>query len=195
VTVIQGINAARWAIPPFIIFAGQHHLSAWYEEDILRDWAIAVSNNGWTTKELGVEWLKHFINHTESNVVGTRRLLLLNGHDSHHSLKFQELCKENNIFTLCMPPHSSHLLQPLSVGCFSRLKRAYSREIESLIRHHVNDITKHEFLPAFKAAFTQAFTIANFCSAFRGAGLVPLQPDVVLSKLDVRLRTPLHPPC
>jgi hypothetical protein len=28
VTVIQGINAASWAIPPFLIFAGQYHLSA-----------------------------------------------------------------------------------------------------------------------------------------------------------------------
>jgi hypothetical protein len=54
-TVIQGINAAGWAIPPFIIFAGQHHLSAWYEEDIPRDWAIAVSDNGWTTNKIGVD--------------------------------------------------------------------------------------------------------------------------------------------
>jgi len=89
-----------------------------------------------------------------------------------------------------MPPHSSHLLQPLDVGCFSPLKRAYSREIESLIRHQINHITKLEFLPAFKAAFDRSFTTANICSAFRGAGLVPLQPDAVLSKLDVQLRTP-----
>jgi hypothetical protein len=85
-----------------------------------------------------------------------------------------------------MPPHSSHLLQPLDVGCFSPLKRAYSREIEALIRH----ITKLESLPAFKAAFERSFTAANICSAFQGAGLVPFQPDVVLSKLDVQLRTP-----
>jgi hypothetical protein len=89
-----------------------------------------------------------------------------------------------------MPPHSSHLLQPLDVGCFSPLKRAYSREIESLIRHQINHITKLEFLPAFKTAFNRSFTPANICSAFRGAGLVPLQPDAVLSKLDVQLRTP-----
>jgi hypothetical protein len=31
---------------------------------------------------------------------------------------------------------------------------------------------------------------ANICSAFQGAGLVPLQADVILSKLDVQLRTP-----
>jgi hypothetical protein len=191
VTVIQGINVAGWAIPPFLIFAGQYHQSAWYkEEDIPRNWAIAVSDNGWTTNELGVEWLKHFIKHTDSKVVGARRLLILDGHESHHSLEFQELCKENTIYMLCMPPHSSHLLQPLDVGCFLLLKRAYSREIEALICYHINYITKLEFLSAFKAAFTQLFTSANICSAFRGAGLVPLQADVVLSKLDVQLRTP-----
>ncbi|EMD60751.1 hypothetical protein COCSADRAFT_163186 [Bipolaris sorokiniana ND90Pr] len=42
---------------------------------------------------------------------------------------------------------------PLDVGCFSPLKRAYSREVESLIRYHINHITKLEFLPAFKVAF------------------------------------------
>ena len=89
-TVIQGINAAGWAIPPFIIFAGQNHLSAWYEEDIPRNWAIAVGNNGWTTNEIGVEWLKHFIKHTDGKVVGARRLLILDGHESHHSLEFQD---------------------------------------------------------------------------------------------------------
>jgi hypothetical protein len=194
VTVIAAINAAGWSVPPFLIFAGKYHLSAWYEEaEIPRDWAIAVSDNGWTNNELGADWLKHFDAYTKARTVGARRLLILDGHESHHSLEFQDLCKENNIYTLCMPPHSSHLLQPLDVGCFSPLKRAYSREVESLIRHHINHITKLEFLPAFKIAFDRSFTSANICSAFRGAGLVPLQPETVLSKLDVQLRTPTPP--
>ena len=194
VTLIAAINAAGWAVPPFLIFAGKYHLSAWYEEaEIPRDWAIAVSDNGWTNNELGVAWLKHFDAYTKTRVIGARRLLILDGHESHQSLEFQELCKENNIYTLCMPPHSSHLLQPLDVGCFSPLKRAYSREVESLIRNHINHITKLEFLPAFKAAFDRSFTPANIRSAFQGAGLVPLQPDAVLSKLDIKLRTPTTP--
>jgi hypothetical protein len=52
-----------------------------------------------------------------------------------------------------MPPYSSYLLQPLDVGCFSPLKRAYSREIEALIRYYINYIMKLKFLPTFKAAF------------------------------------------
>ncbi|RYN15402.1 hypothetical protein AA0112_g12766, partial [Alternaria arborescens] len=100
VTLIAAINAAGWSVPPFLIFAGRYHLSAWYEEDIPRDWAIAVSDNGWTNNELGVEWLKHFNAYTKTRVVGARRLLVFDGHKSHHSLEFQELCKENNIYTL-----------------------------------------------------------------------------------------------
>jgi hypothetical protein len=167
VTMIQEINAAGWAIPPFLIFAGQYHLSAWYEEEgIPRDWAIAVGDNGWAINEIGVDWLKHFIKHTEGNLVGACRLLILDGHESHHSLKLQELCKENNICTLCMPPQSSHLLQPLDVGCFSPLKRAYSREIQALIRHHINHITKLESLPAFQAAVKRSFTSALHLLSF-----------------------------
>ena len=65
--------------------------------------------------------------------------------------------------------------------------------MESLIRNHINHITKLDFLLAFKAAFDRSFTAANICSAFRSAGLIPLQPDVVLSKLDIKLRTPTPP--
>jgi hypothetical protein len=89
-----------------------------------------------------------------------------------------------------MLPYLSYLLQLLNVGCFSLLKRAYSREIETLMRYYINHITKLEFLPAFKVAFKRSFTLANICSAFRGAGLVLLQPDVVLLQLDVQLCTP-----
>ena len=46
VTVIQGINAAGQAIPPFIIFTGKYYLSTQYQEDILYNQAIAVSDNG-----------------------------------------------------------------------------------------------------------------------------------------------------
>jgi hypothetical protein len=38
VTLIAAINATGWSIPPFLIFAGQYHLSAWYKEsEIPRD--------------------------------------------------------------------------------------------------------------------------------------------------------------
>jgi hypothetical protein len=70
------------------------------------------------------------------------------------------------------------------------LKRAYSTEIEGLVRSRVNHITKEEFLPAFKAAYDKAIVESNIIRSFRGAGLVPHDESAVLSKLDIRLRTP-----
>lgn len=46
VTVIQGINSQGWTIPPFIVVAGQYHLSAWYDDRSLpSDWVIATTHN------------------------------------------------------------------------------------------------------------------------------------------------------
>ena len=89
-----------------------------------------------------------------------------------------------------MPPHSSHLLQPLDVGCFGPLKQSYGQQIEHLIRSSITHISKTDFLLAFYAAFQAALTERNIKGAFRGAGLVPLDPEAVISKLDVRIRTP-----
>ncbi|KAJ0129330.1 Uncharacterized protein HZ326_27568 [Fusarium oxysporum f. sp. albedinis] len=191
ITVIQAINAEGWPIPPFIIGAGQYHLAHWYRDSNLPDeWAIATSPNGWTDNELGLEWLKHFDRYTKTRSVGRYRLLILDGHESHHSLEFEKYCQANKIVTLFMPPHSSHLLQPLDVGYFSLLKRAYGREIEHLMRCSITHVSKTEFFPAFYAAFQATMTEKNIKAAFRGAGIIPLDPESVISKLDVQLRTP-----
>jgi hypothetical protein len=167
--------------------------SSFYYLTLPHDWVIAVSENGWTTNALGLEWLKHFNVHTKRRTVGSYCLLIIDGHKSHDSLKFQHYCKENKIITLCVPPHSSHLLQPLDVGCFSPLKKAYRRQAENLMRNRIDYITKLEFLPCFIDAFKDAITKSNIQGAFRGAGLVPLDAEAVISKLDVRLRTPTPP--
>jgi hypothetical protein len=63
------------------------------------------------------------------------------------------------------------------------------------IKAYINYISKVEFFLAFKAAYDQLITPANARAGFRGAGLVPFDPQAVISKLDVRLRTltPLRP--
>jgi len=101
--------------------------------------------NGWTTDEHGLGWIQHFDRHTGGRTTGPYRLLILDGHTSHHSTGFELYCKENKIITLCMPAHASHILQPLDVGCFGPLKQAYSRHIEDLMRRHITHITKEDF--------------------------------------------------
>lgn len=88
-----------------------------------------------------------------------------------------------------MPPHSSHLLQPLDVGCFSPLKRAYGQKVEESIRLGINHTDKIEFLRMFQGARTEALNQRNIQSGFATTGLNPFNPDQVLKRLRIQLRT------
>jgi hypothetical protein len=113
----------------------------------------------------------------------------LDGHESHYSDAFEQHCKKNKIITLCMLAHFSYIFQPLDVACFSPLKKAYGTQIEKLVRARISHITKEDFLPAFCDAFKKSLTESNIRAGFQGAGLVPLSPDIIIAKLDVKLQT------
>ena len=78
--------------------------------------------------------------------------MILDGYGSHLTPKFDEICERNNIIPICMPAHSSHLLQPLDIGCFAVLKRAYSQMVEIKMRLGINHIDKLDFLEAYPHA-------------------------------------------
>ena len=193
VTTIECINASGWALPPCVIFKGKVFIESWFD-GLPKDWRLEVSSNGWTSDQIGLRWLeKLFIPSTSSRTKGKYRLLILDGHGSHLTAEFDQICEKNNIIAICMPPHSSHLLQPLDIGCFAVLKRSYGRLIESKIRININHIDKLDFLEAYPSARIEAFKSETIKNSFAAAGLVPYDPDRVISKLDIRLRTPTPP--
>lgn len=130
-----------------------------------------------------------FEKHTAHHTKGVYQLLIINGHGSHVTLEFDLFYKEHSIITLCMLPHSSHLLQPLNVSCFSVLKRLYGRQIKGYIRNGVNHINKQDFLKAYHAARIETMNLANIHSSFAATGLVPYNPERVLSRLHTQLKT------
>ncbi|XP_044718739.1 DDE superfamily endonuclease domain-containing protein [Hirsutella rhossiliensis] len=66
-----------------VIFQGKVHQASWYKAGVPKDWQIAVSDK-WTSDDLGLHWLKAvFDPYTRRRTVGTRRLLILDGHGSH----------------------------------------------------------------------------------------------------------------
>jgi hypothetical protein len=140
---------------------------------------------------MGLEWLKHFNKYTTPRTKGPYRILVLDGHESHESIEFQDYCKSYNIITLGLSLHSSHFTQPLDIRYFSILKRIYGRQIEGFIKAYIHYITKVEFLMAFKAAYLQSITVQNAQAGFYRAGLIPFNPQVVISKLDIKLQTPI----
>lgn len=92
-----------------------------------------------------------------------------------------------------MLAHASHLLQPLDVGCFTVLKRSYGRLVENKMRLGINYIDKLDFLVAYLNARAEAFRSQTIQNSFLATGLVPYDPERVLLKLDIQLKTPTPP--
>jgi hypothetical protein len=88
-----------------------------------------------------------------------------------------------------MPPHSSHLLQPLDVGCFAVLKRVYGRFVSDLACVGYNHIDKLDFLTDYPRARAEAFQPEIIRNSFIATGLVPVDAERVLSKLNISIRT------
>ena len=93
---------------------------------------------------LGIEWLpKIYESNTALRTIGEYSLLNLDG---HATTEFGKFCMKKNIIPICMPPHSSHLLQPLDVSCFSLLKPFYTQKVGELAQKSINSIKKVDFL-------------------------------------------------
>ena len=101
---------------------------------------------------------------------------------------------ENNIDLLVMPPYCSHLLQPLNVGVFSAFKRAHVNEIDATLRLSRQRISRPEWIEIFMRARVKAVKIDNILSRWRGAGLVPNNPQKVLDRLLRNTATAALPP-
>ncbi|EED14543.1 conserved hypothetical protein [Talaromyces stipitatus ATCC 10500] len=183
VTAIEAVNSIGWALPSYIIFKAKKYTRLGWFEDLPDDWKINISDNGWTTDKIGLEWLKtHFIPLIDGRTLGKYRMLILDGHGSHLTAEFDRTCTENNI------------IPPLDVGCFAVLKRHYGQLVEQRMRLGFNHIDKLDFLTAFPKARTMAYKAQTVRNSFTATGLVPFNPDRVYQQLTVRLKTPTPPP-
>jgi hypothetical protein len=188
----MGICTTGWVVPSYIIVKGKSHLLPWYKnEQFPRDWRIHTSDNGWTTNKIGLDWINHFDKHTKGRTTGVYRLLILDGHESHHSISFEDYCQRNHIITLCIPAHSSHFLQPLDVSCFGPLKLSYGKQVEKMMRMQITHITKDDFLAAFLEAYNASITSKNIQAGFKATGIAPYDPESVIERLDLRPITPI----
>lgn len=101
----------------------------------------------------------------------------------HATAEFDRFCMEKRIIPLYMPPHSSHLLQPLlDVSCFSPLKHLYGQRIQEKIQKGIYSIGKEDFIHIYPEVHQQALSLLNIKSGFAATGLIPFSPERVLSK-------------
>lgn len=102
-------------LPPFVIFKGLSLSNDLNAEDYPDDTLFYHSKSGYMVIELFEVWFEEFI----CRAPAKRPLMLIfDGHASHLSLSVVRAAKENGVILLCIPPHTSHIYQPMDVGVF-----------------------------------------------------------------------------
>lgn len=106
-------------------------------------------------------------------------LLYLDNHGSHFDFKTFFEALKNDVHIVGIPPHASHVYQPLDVGVFKDLKIILRKILRKILRtNRLLNVTKEMFPGVLKQLWEQ-LRPSYLVSGFRGAGLCPFNPNEI----------------
>ena len=144
------------------------------------DFTLGSSVNGWMTADNFFELLANYFFLSIRDKVSFPVVLFLDGHCSHVTIASAQFCHDNNIILFCLPPHASHILQPLDVAVFGPMKKMWNVSIEEFKKKYMGlSMSKAHFFPVFQNCWSNSTSAANVKAGFKKCGLVPFNADAV----------------
>ena len=124
------------------------------------------------------------------------RLLLVDEHYSHINLDFFDYAVKNQIIVLVLLPYVTYQLQPLDVGLFLPLSKAYSWELSNYFAkgQSLVSIFRRLFYSFFEKALEVSFTESNQYDPEKTLPICAKKPpSTPIKEFHVRfaLKTPL----
>jgi len=120
----------------------------------------------------------------------------MDGHGTHISIELIELAQSNGVHLLCLPSHTTHILQPLDVGVFKSFKSNFSKTCSKYLAAHPGRVITSDKLASLVAeAWPLSLSPLNIMSGFKKTGIYPINPSEVTdrqiapSKLYQQLQT------
>ena len=173
VTVLVCGSAAGNFLRPLLIFPGKR-----FAYDPLygfNDSDFARSDNGWIDSTVFEQWFEHcFVEQTKD--LRKPVLLFVDGHASHLTLKVHDLAIEHQVIVYQLPSHASHIVQPLDLTVFKKLKTMWKRVVSDHQEETTQPVTKETFARVFKKAWPAAEP-ESLISGFECSGLFPWNPQ------------------
>lgn len=86
-----------------------------------------VTSSCWSNSDVFKRYLEgHLLKYLFARTKDSPVHLLYDGHRSHISLDLINWAKQENIILFVLPAHTTHVLQPMDVGCFGPFEKNYN---------------------------------------------------------------------
>ena len=80
-----------------------------------------------------------------------------------------------------LPPHTTHITQPLDNGCFGALKTYWKEECHSyMLKNPGRVVTQFQFSELFSHAWSRGMTMSNIISGFKCTGVYPVNRNAII---------------
>ena len=191
-TVMSCVSASGSTLPPLMVYPRKRSVPDKMRAGVVGGTLFEVSDNGWINKEMFLVWLQHFVD----SIPPVRPvLLILDGHSSHVTIEAIELPRSNDVHMLCLPSHTTHILQPLDVGVFKPFKAAFSKASHQFIMQNPGRVVTNDVLASLVGdAWPHAFTPLNIMAGIKKCGIYPFNPGEVLDRQVAPLKAATPPP-
>ena len=164
-----------------MINKGAGHYLGWYKNLTIeqKEYKFSYLPKGWRNDKLVLEGVeKVFLPDVGVKCGAWTVLSIFDGHGSNITYELISRCLQSNVFLLCLPAHSTHLLQPLDVGLFSPYQHFWGRAVDDYVRlgQNIVGIKKALFIPFLTKARNSTFTTQSITQCFLATGIHPLNP-------------------
>ncbi len=177
-TVLSCVSASGYTMPPMMVYPRKKAVPEQCKAGALPCTLFASSSSGWINTDLFLQWFSFFL----SSIPPARPVLLvMDGHGSHMSIELIELARANDVHLLCLPSHTTHILQPLDVGVFKSFKANFSKACSRYLAANPGKVITSDKLSSLVAeSWPNCFTALNIMSGFKKTGGVfPINPGEV----------------
>eukprot|EP00951_Prasinocladus_malaysianus_P036509 scaffold385137_cov38-Prasinocladus_malaysianus.AAC.1 len=206
-TCLPCIFADGTSLPPHFIVKGKQK-PRWCSSDeyiealsgtVFEHAQVTPQENAWMTTEIFKQWFEsQFLMYTaDRRSESTPMLLVLDNFSGHVHPDVLDVAAENNVILIGLPPHSTHITQPLDVGIMRILKTNWTRAlevekaknqfhsidargvIELLCKPSASTFGVDNTTGAPHSAWSKTFTKANVVSSFCKTGIWPVNFNAV----------------
>ena len=187
ITVLGCGSADGTKLPPFILYKAKNLWKRWTTGGLAAA-RYGISDSGWMEADNFHDWFKCLFVPSVSHLLASGPVILfVDGHGSHISYNLVTTACKEGVILMCLPPHSSHLLQPLDVACYGPLKAVWKETLKHYkLQTAATQVTKVEFPELLKMTWEKSLLPKHLQSGFKRSGLHPLSktavPDTMLSK-------------